>query len=449
MYNRLLLPDLRVMLEEDDKQAMTEFCEALHPAVAAEVLEELQTGETWRVVSNCSFEQQGEILGFLSLPYQTELVQVIGREHLSHLIETMAPDDRVDLLERMEPEHVEALLPLIAQAERSDIRKLLSYPEESAGSIMTTEYASLSEGITVTEALEWLRQQAPDRETIYYIYIVDEDRRLTGFTSLRQLILSNPEKQLSEFMERDVIRVRVDDDQELVAQELARYDFIAIPVVDNQNQLVGIVTYDDAMDVFREEATEDVHRLGAIDPLEDSYLETPISTIAWKRGIWLMFLAVVALFTAEVLQHYEKVTTGHIWLIFFLPLVLASGGNAGAQSATLIIRALALGDLTEQENVRMARRELLVGCLLGIGLALVSFIAASFQFGRSPLEAMVVASTVFLVVIIGTFSGAVLPLICRHLGMDPAVMSTPLIAALVDVGGAVIYYTVAINLLGM
>ena len=449
MYNQLLLPDLRVMLDEDDTQAMTEFCEALHPAVAAEVLEELETAETWRVLSNCSFLQQAEIFGFLSLPYQMELVEAVDREYLSRLIETMAPDDRVDLLERMDPEHVEALLPLIAQAERSDIRKLLSYPEDSAGSIMTTEYASLPDDITLGEAFERLRRQAPDRETIYYVYIVDEDRRLQGFTSLRELILAKPEKQLSEVMERDVIRVRVDDDQEFVAQELARYDFLAIPVVDNQNQLVGIVTHDDAMDVFQEEATEDVHRLGAIAPLEDSYLDTPIRTIAWKRGVWLLFLAVVALFTAEVLQHYESVTADNIWLILFLPLVLACGGNAGSQSATLIIRTLALGGLAERENLRMARRELLVGCLLGAGLALVGLIAAYVRFERSPMESVVVAGTVFLVVIIGTFSGAVLPLVCRRFGMDPAMMSTPLIAALIDVGGSLIYFAVAIHLLGI
>jgi magnesium transporter len=248
-------------------------------------------------------------------------------------------------------------------------------------------------------------------------------------------------------MRRDVISVRVDDDQELVAQELGRYDFIAIPVVDNQNQLVGIVTHDDVLDVVQEEATEDAHLLGAVAPLEDSYLETPLRTLAWKRGIWLMFLAVVALMTAEVLLHFESVSREHVWLVLFLPLVLASGGNAGSQSATLIIRALALGEMSQKDNLRLAKREFYVGSMLGIALASIGFIAALVWFGLPMSHAGIVALTVLLVVIMGTISGAMLPLLFRRIGMDPALMSNPLIAALVDVFGVMIYYTVAITVL--
>lgn len=449
MYNQLLLPDLRVMLQEDDKEGLREFCEVLHPAVAAEVLEGLDAGEIWTVLENCSLPRQVEIFEYLSLPRQIELVDVLGKERLSRLIEEMSPDNRVDLLERLDPERVEAVLPLIAQAERSDIRKLLSYPEDSAGSIMTTEYASLPEDISVAEALERLRRQAPDSETIYYVYIIDEGRRLDGFISLRELILARPTAKLSEIMQRDVISVRVDDDQEFVAQELARYDFIAIPVVDNQNRLVGIVTHDDALDVVREEATEDTHLLGAVAPLEDSYLETPLRKLAWNRGRWLLFLGVVALATAMVLRGYEDKnrTEQYEWMILFLPLVLASGGNAGSQSATLVIRALALGEMGRQENVRLARRELAVGLALGGGLAALGFAAAQFGFHLGLEKAAIVGVTVLLVVLLSTVSGALLPLGLRQLGADPALMSNPLIAALVDVLGVVIYYTVAILML--
>ena len=449
MYNPLLLPDLKMLLQEEDIQGLHEFCNVLHPAVTAEVLEGLEVPEVWQVLANCSLARQVEIFEFMSVAQQVELVEKVDRERLSRLLEEMSPDDRVDLLSRLDPDQVEDLLPLIAQAERNDIRKLLSLPEDSAGSIMTTEYASLPEDITIGEALDQLRLQAPHRETIYYVYILDEGRRLRGIISLQELILAKPDSLLSDIMKRDVISMRVDDDQEIVAQELAKYDFIAIPVVDNQNQLVGIVTHDDVLDVVQEEATEDAYRLAAVEPLEDSYLETSLATVVWKRGVWLLFLAVVALMTAQILSHYEQ-KLGHegrsakyAWMILFLPLILASGGNTGSQSATLVIRALALKTLSRKEILQIGYRELLVGVCLGAGLALLGFLAAFTWFDKGGLVSTVVAVTVFLVVIIGTFSGAMLPLIFRRLGMDPALMSTPLIAALVDVLGVVIYYSVA------
>ncbi|GAB4141554.1 MAG: magnesium transporter [Planctomycetaceae bacterium] len=447
MYTPLILPDLKIMLQENDSQGLAEFCEVLYPAVTAEILEQLEPDAIWQVLSNAPLPRQVEIFEFLSLPKRLEIVESLDRKRLSRLLEEMSPDDRVDLLSRMPPEKVDALLPLIAQAERSDIRKLLSYPEESAGAIMTTEYASLPADITAREAIERLRKQAPDRETIYYVYILDEGRRLQGFVSLRDLILANPDSLLSDIMRRDVISVRVDDDQEFVAQELAKYDFIAIPVVDNQNRLVGIITHDDILDVVQEEATEDAHLLGAVAPLEDSYLETPLLTLAWKRGSWLMFLTLVALMTAEVLLHYESVSKEHVWLVLFLPLVLASGGNAGSQSATLIIRALALGEMSRSENLQLARKEFCVGLLLGMTMACVGFLAAVIWFDLSMARAGIVALTVLLVVMMGTISGAMLPLLFRKFGMDPALMSNPLIAALVDVFGVVIYYSVAITIL--
>ncbi|MEX2285935.1 MAG: magnesium transporter [Planctomycetaceae bacterium] len=447
MYNPLLLPDLRVMLEEVDAQGLSEFCNVLHPAVAAEVLEGLSSDDIWKVLSYCPLPRQVEIFEFLSLAKQVAMVEDVDRTRLSRLLEEMSSDDRVALLNRMDPEHVERLMPMIAQAERANIRKLLSYPEHSAGSIMTTEYAWLPEEITVREALERLRRQAPDRETIYYVYILDEGRRLDGFLSLQDLILANPNARLPDIMKRDLISVRVDDDQELVAQELAKYDFLAIPVVDKQNQLVGIITYDDILDIVQEEATEDAYRAVAVQPLKDSYLDTPFHSLAWKRGVWLMFLAVVACGTAQVLHSFEEVSKEYVWLILFLPLVLASGGNAGSQSATLIIRALAVDDLTREQKFRLARREPLVGVALGLCLALVGFVAALVWFQKSFIEAGVVAMTVSMVVVVGTVIGALLPLVFRRFGMDPAIMSNPLISALGDVLGVIIYYSTAIAIL--
>jgi len=456
MYNPLLLPDLRVMLAENDQQALAEFSRVLHPAVTAEVLEGLDSAEVWQILANCDLERQVEIFEFMSLPKQVELVETRDRKLLSGLLEEMSPDDRADLLARMDQDKVEELLPLIAQAERSDIRKLLSYPEDSAGSIMTTEYASLPEEISVRDALDRLRSQAPNRETIYYVYILDDDRRLHGFISLRELILAKPDAKLASIMQRGVLSVRVDQDQEFVAQEMARYDFLAIPVVDNQNHLVGIVTYDDILDIVQEEATEDAHLLGAVSPLEDGYLETPLITIAWKRGIWILFLSVMALFTAGVLNYFEElvnkaaeITGQYTWMVLFLPLVLASGGNAGAQSATLVIRTLALGELTRKQNISLAKRELVIGTMLGFCVGMVGFVAAySSLFGLEIMEAVTVAGTAFLIVVVGTTCGAMFPVMFKSLGMDPALMSTPLIAALVDVLGVYIYYNMAFFLVG-
>jgi magnesium transporter len=310
---------------------------------------------------------------------------------------------------------------------------------------MTTEYASLREDMTVKDSLAQLRTQAPDRETIYYVYVIDDARHLHGFISLRKLFLARPEALVSELMDKDVISVRFDEDQEEVAKKMARYDFIAMPVVDDQGRLVGIVTHDDVLDIVQDEATEDVHMLGGVSPLEDGYLSTPFFILAWKRGIWLVLLLVAGFGTSAVLSHYNEETKHLLWLVWFLPLVLASGGNAGSQSATLVIRAMALGQLDRETQYRIGRRELGTGLVLGGTLALLGFFFASLYVARS--DAAVVAGTVALVVTLGTVNGTLLPIILKQLGMDPALMSNPLIASLSDVLGVFIYYNVALIVL--
>jgi magnesium transporter len=445
MYDPLLLPELREMLLEDDTRAMQEFCEVFHSGVVAENLEALSNDEIWRVLSHTPLRRRVEIFEFLSLPRQIELVTALDKAGLSALLEEMAPDDRATLLKNMDQAQVEMLLPLIAQAERGDIRKLLSYPEHSAGSIMTTEYASLREDMTVRDALAQLRTQAPNRETIYYVYVLDDARHLHGFVSLRTLILARPEALVAELMDKDVISVRVDEDQEAVANRMARYDFIAMPVVDDQGRLVGIITHDDVLDVVQQEATEDVHMLGGVSPLEDGYLSTPFITLAWKRGIWLVLLLVAGFGTMAVLRHYNDETQHLLWLVWFTPLVLAAGGNAGSQSATLVIRAMALGQLNRETQLRIGLRELATGLALGGTMALLGFIFASRYVSMS--DAAVVAATVALVVTLGTVNGTLLPMILKQMGMDPALMSNPLIASLSDMLGVLIFYNVALIVL--
>lgn len=370
--------------------------------------------------------------------------QSIDRGHLSKLLEEMSADDRVDLLEHMDEEQIEQILPLIAQAERDEIRKLLSYPDDSCGSIMTTEYASLPENLTVRDALEKLRQQAPDRETIYYIFIVDDERRVHGVITLRQLILARPTTQLSTIMRRNLVTVKVDDERDEAARQLARFDLLALPVVDHQQRLVGIITHDDVLDVVQEEAEEDAYRQSAMEPLENSYFSTPIVTIAHKRGVWLLVLALMSLLTAAVARLFEGVEERHSWMTWFLPLVLSSGGNTGSQSATLVIRAMGISELTRLERWETLRRELLTGLLLGLALGMVMFLLLPFLFHLSMGEAAVVGGTIGAVVAMGAVTGAFLPLGVERLGWDPAVMSNPLIASLSDMLATATYFTVAI-----
>jgi magnesium transporter len=312
---------------------------------------------------------------------------------------------------------------------------------------MTTDYASLPEELSVRDALAALHHQAPDRETIYYIYVLDELRHLRGFVSLRKLILARPDLLVREIMDRDVLSVRVTEDQESVANKMARYDFIAMPVVDDQNRLVGIITHDDVLDVLREEATEDAHRMGAVGPLEDSYLATPFHTLAWKRGIWLVLLLVAGFGTSWLLNHYDAVTENHEWLVWFLPLVLASGGNSGSQSATLIIRAMSLGELNKQNQALILRREVATGVSLGLAMGLLALMFAVCYVAWP--SALVVGGTIALVVTLGTTNGTLLPIVLRNLGFDPALMSNPLIASLSDALGVLTYYNVALYCLSL
>lgn len=459
-YSTLILPDVRQMIQEGDTAGLAAFARVVHPALVAEILEELDDQQIWAVLDQADLPLRVEVFEYISLRRQTELAESIDAARLSQLLEWMSADDRADLLSRMPDARREDAIRLVAAAERNEIRRLLSCDEGTAGSIMTTDYASLPANITVGEALARLRQQAPNSETIYYIYIVNENRKLEGFASLRKLILARPDAPLTSIIQRDVIRFRVTDPREVVAQDLAKYNFIAVPIVDADDHLVGIVTHDDALDVVQEEATEDAYLQSAVAPLDDTYENTPLHTILWKRGIWLLFLSIVALMNAQVIDHY-RASTGDpaaaaipaagltTLILLFLPLVMASGGNAGSQSATLFIRMFALQPRESRSGVddginrQLIYREFVVGLALGSALACLDFVVAWLLFRRSIAEAGAIATTVIAVVTLGTSAGTLLPLLLRRLGMDPAIMSNPLIAAMVDLLGVVIFYEIA------
>jgi magnesium transporter len=343
---------------------------------------------------------------------------------------------------------VDDLLARMPAEDRRDILRLRQYPEGTAGSVMTSEFAKLRETLTVREALAEISRQAEELETIYYLYIVDESDHLRGLVSARQLVASmpKPERKLADLMETDLITANVMEDQEDVAEKVARLDLLAIPIVDDEYRILGIVTHDDVLDVMREEATEDVYRFGAVDPLDESYLKTQILTLCWKRGIWLALLFFFALLTAFALEAYDERLSAWAWLVPFIPLVISSGGNSGSQSATLIITALSQNHVTLRDWGKVVVRELTMGCILGGGLALFGFAIAAL-LAPSVRDATVVPITLLLVVLTGTLSGSVLPLVFKRLGLDPAMMSNPFVAGIVDILGILIYLNVAIAVL--
>ena len=442
--NPLLIPELRVMLAEGDAIGLREVGEELHPATVAEFSEGLDDREIWQLLDTVPVGRQAEIFPYYPMPRQVELVKAADRQHLGPLLEWMAADNRDDLLRELDPELVEEILPLVAKAERHDIRMLLSCPEDSAGALMTTEYASLPADITAGEAVTRLRTQAPNSESIYYIYVLDAERKLVGFVSLRDLILAKPTALVSELMQRDPISVRVEEPRERVVEKLARFDFIAIPVVDEHNRLVGIVTHDDVLDAVRQDATDDAQRIAAIAPLGESYLEAALVSMTWKRGVWLTILFATAAITAMVMAR-SPIT--HAWLIAFIPLVIASGGNSGNQSATLIITALSNGDCKLSDWPRILKRECVLGLLLGALLAMPGYLLA-LVYAPGPVEALVIPLTIMGVVMVGTLVGSLLPLLFRSIGLDPALMSNPFVSAIVDAVGIVLYTAISLALLG-
>lgn len=447
----LFLPELREMLAENNQAELKEFCEALPPARTADFMSGLTPQEVWTVLQHAKLETRAEIFTYLDHAIQVEVISTQDLDQVAKLISELAADDRVDVLNDVEPDIVKDILSRMPAVERRDILRLQAYPEGTAGSVMTTDVAKLSEHLTVREALDELAHQAGDLETIYYLYIVDEGNHLQGLVSARQLVanINKPQRKLSDLMEKELVAVKATDDQEEVARKVAKYDLLAIPVVDEERRMLGIITHDDVIDVFREEAIEDAQRSAAIAPLEQGYLRTPLLTLSWKRGMWLVILFFAGLFTAFTLERYEGRVQTWPWLVIFLPLIVSVGGNSGNQSATLIITGLASGEVSIRDWARVVVRELMIGLLLGSFLAACGFVVAWLlkEEARSWNTALIVPFTIMLVVTCGAMAGALLPLIFKRLGLDPAMMSNPFVAGLIDILGIIIYMNVALWLL--
>lgn len=444
MINTLFLPELREMLAARDEAELREFCTALHPSRTAEFMEGLERAEAWQVLQHAEAPLRSEIFSYFDQDRQIDMLRLEDEREVADLVAYIPADDAVDLLSEIDESRVASVLAYVPTTDRRDIRRLQTFAEGTAGSIMTTEAACLDEALTVRQALEQLSRQSERLETIYYIYVVDDTNHLRGVLSTRMLVSSfgKPDLTIGELMDTDILTVNANDDQQEVAQTVAKYDLLAIPVVDEQRHMLGIITHDDVIDVVLEEATEDVQRIAAVEPLKDSYARTPILTLTWKRGMWLGILFFAGLLTALALRRYEADFDQFGWLVWFIPLVIGSGGNSGAQSSTLIIAAMATGDIRVSDWLQIVGREVTTGLLLGLFLALLSC-APAVYLAPDLRSATVVPITILLVVICGTLSGSILPLVFQRLGWDPALMSNPFVAGINDILGIVVYVQIA------
>lgn len=435
------LEALRESLDHHHTSEVVEQLQALPAADAAWVLSQLPHDVTLSSLITQSPARQAQIFTHLSLELQSLLAPAMGRKAVTRLFEHMDHHKRADLYKHLSDQDRLALLPGLAHAEREDIRQLASHPEGTAGAIMTSAYASLQPDQTVQQALESLRLEAPDHETIYQCYVLDEQRRLIGTVSLRELILAPEHTLIRELMTTHVISCQVDAEPAEAARLVARYNLLALPVLNDAQQIVGIITHDEALDAAAEQSTEDQFRLGAVRGSTASLRTASIGMLYRMRVGWLVILVFGNVFSGAGIAHFEDLIESMVALVFFLPLLVDSGGNAGSQSATLMVRALATGDVRTRDWAKLLSKELTVSLLLGLSMALA---VASIGLLRGGLEvAIVVSLTMILIVVVGSLIGMLLPFVLTRFKLDPASASAPLITSICDATGVLIYFNIA------
>ncbi|MEM6957014.1 MAG: magnesium transporter [Myxococcota bacterium] len=444
----LLGPDLQALRADPDAIAAA-FAE-FHPEDVAELVEDLPDSELASLLEVLPSDVGADIIERLDADRQQIVMDALGVTAAAALLGEMDPDDRTDFVGELEEAQRNTLLTELAKTDADaaeETHELLAFEPETAGGLMTTEYVGLPPGTKAWEAIEELRRIAreDDAETIYVIYVIAQGDRLLGVVSLRDLILSDPGQALEDIMTENVVAIRAGDDQEEVARVFARYDLTAIPVVDERFTMLGLVTVDDVVDVVIDEATEDAQMMGGVVPLEDSYFQTRLFEMIWKRGAWLVVLFLGQLLTATVMEANQSALDAARSLAIFIPLIISSGGNAGSQSSTLIIRAMAVGEATPRDWLRVFGRELAIGLSLGLLLSLMGFGRAFLSGGEVEALSLawVVSASILAVVTLSTIIGSLLPMLIQRLGLDPAVSSTPFIASVVDVLGLLVYFGLA------
>jgi len=433
------------LLREGDTDTVREFLSSQELADVAAYLEELEGNDALAATRLLPLHDQAELIGYLKPSSQLVMATSIGRRELAALMSAMSHDERADLFKQLDEEAQEALLPALSKAERDDLRRLASFEEGTVGSVMTTDYATLKPEMNANQALEALRAQALEAETVYTAYIVDDDRRLIGVLDLQDLLMARARQRVADIMDTEPVWIRAEAEQEEAARRIARYDLIALPVLDSDDRLVGIVTADDAMDVAADEVTEDFHKSSLVSPLDTPFSEATIAVLYKARIYWLVLLVFGNIFSGAGIAYFEETIAAHLSLLFFLPLLIASGGNAGTQSATLMVRAMATDDVRPSDFGRLLARELLIALALGLTMA---FAVAGIGIWRGgPEIALVVALAMVLIVLMGSLIGMSLPFIFARIDRDPAAASGPLVTSLADVLGVLTYFGIAALLL--
>ena len=419
---------------------------AMEPADIAELLGEIDEQRLPILFRILPKELAAETFVEMDSDEQELLINAFSERELHDVVEELFVDDAVDIIEEMPANVVKRILRHTDSEMRNSINEILRYPKDSAGSIMTTEYVSLKKDMTVSEAFDRIRRTGVDKETIYTCYVTDTDRKLIGLVTVKELLLSPYNTVINTIMEKNIISVETLDDKEEVANMFDKYDFMSLPVVDKENRLVGIVTFDDAIDVIQEENTEDIQKMGALQPSEETYLKTPVWRHAKNRIVWLLLLMLSATITGSIIENYEAAFTALPILVAFIPMLMDTGGNCGAQSSTMIIRGLALDEITPKDIMKIMFKEIRIAVVVGLILAAVNTLRIYIMYsGQDPLFLSAVTGlSLIATVVIAKMLGGVLPILAKLCKLDPALMASPLITTIVDTCSVIIFFNIAL-----
>lgn len=436
--------EVQYLVDSDQREKLKDLISLNHPADIADILDELPDEYALVVFEMLPDDVASEVLDETGSLIRQALVDKVDDERLADLLDELPMDDAAEFLDELPTDTATRLLGLMEPDEAEDVREILSYEDETAGRLMTRDVAALRRQWTAAEAIAYLRSlvHADETETLHYLYVVDRDYSLIGVVPIRALVLAAPDTVIESIMVREVITIPVTADQEELAEAMSRYDFVAMPVVDEKNHLVGVVTVDDVLDVVEEEATEDFQRLGGSEPLEQPYFSVSMLQVFGKRVIWLLPLFAASLVTDAVVESYERLTSVVLSLTIFIPVVIGTGGNAGSQTVATIIRAIAVGDVRLSDIGRAWRKEVSIAILLGLCLGVAGFIRANL-FEDNIRVAIVLALTLPLVVIWSNTVATLVPFIAQRFKIDPAVVSAPMITTIVDATGLMIYFGLA------
>ncbi|MCR5419702.1 MAG: magnesium transporter [Lachnospiraceae bacterium] len=443
------MEEIKELMDKRQYTLLRQELAELQEADIAALLEELERDELIRVFRILPKTMAADVFAYLPIESEQTIITALTDREAANIINNLMADDATDLMEEMPAGVVKKLLANANAETRRDINHLLRYPEDSAGSIMTVEFVDLKVHLTVSQAIERIRRTGIDKETINICYVLDTERHLIGTVSLRYLLLRKADEVIGDFMNDNIISVNTMTDQEEVARQFSKYDFTAMPVVDNENRLVGIITIDDVVDIMQEEATEDIEKMAAILPTDKPYMKTGVFE-TWKKRIpWLLLLMISATVTGKIITHYEDALGTYIVLTAFIPMLMDTGGNAGGQASVTIIRGLSLNEIEFSDMIRVIWKEIRVAALCGITLAAANFIKIMLIDHVSVMVALVVCLTLLLAVLLAKIVGCTLPMFAQKLGFDPAVMASPFITTIVDALSLAIYFTIATNLLNL